>query len=156
MGSLSLLCWKYDGVNKKCKLIFILMYGFPPLNDRDVPFSMIYFSLFSNLNNLGQTSLDGKVPFHHSFFAGCIAGCTAAVSVNPCDVIKTRLQSLHKGANEEMYSGIIDCARKIWVKEGPSAFLKGSACRALVIAPLFGIAQVVYALGVGEAVLEFA
>lgn len=123
---------------------------------RDVPFSMIYFSLFSNLNNLGQTSLDGKVPFHHSFFAGCIAGCTAAVSVNPCDVIKTRLQSLHKGANEEMYSGIIDCARKIWVKEGPSAFLKGSACRALVIAPLFGIAQVVYALGVGEAVLEFA
>lgn len=61
------------------------MYGFPPLNDRDVPFSMIYFSLFSNLNNLGQTSLDGKVPFHHSFFAGCIAGCTAAVSVNPCD-----------------------------------------------------------------------
>lgn len=122
---------------------------------RDVPFSIVYFPLFSNLNKLGQSSLDGKVPFHHSFLSGCIAGSTAAVAVNPCDVIKTRLQSLHKGANEEMYSGIIDCVRKIWVKEGPSAFLKGSGCRALVIAPLFGIAQVVYCLGIGEAVLDF-
>ncbi|XP_072282523.1 mitochondrial glutamate carrier 1-like isoform X2 [Pyxicephalus adspersus] len=123
---------------------------------RDVPFSIIYFPLFSNLNKLGQSSPDGKAPFYHSFVAGCMAGSTAAVAVNPCDVIKTRLQSLNKGANEETYSGIIDCARKIWVKEGPSAFLKGSVCRALVIAPLFGIAQVVYFLGVGEAVLEFA
>ncbi|XP_068125770.1 mitochondrial glutamate carrier 1-like isoform X2 [Hyperolius riggenbachi] len=122
---------------------------------RDVPFSIVYFPLFSNLNTLGMSS-DGKVPFLHSFFAGCIAGSTAAVAVNPCDVIKTRLQSLHKGANEETYTGIIDCARKIWVKEGPSAFLKGSLCRAFVIAPLFGIVQVVYFLGVGEAVVEFA
>ncbi|XP_063811536.1 mitochondrial glutamate carrier 1-like isoform X2 [Pseudophryne corroboree] len=123
---------------------------------RDVPFSVIYFPLFSNLNKLGQSSPDERAPFFHSFIAGCIAGSAAAVAVNPCDVIKTRLQSLHKGANEETYSGIIDCARKIWIKEGPSAFLKGSGCRALVIAPLFGIAQVVYFLGVGETILEFA
>ncbi|XP_063306594.1 mitochondrial glutamate carrier 1-like [Pelobates fuscus] len=123
---------------------------------RDVPFSIIYFPLFSNLNKLGKSSPDDRAPFLHSFVAGCIAGSTAAVSVNPCDVIKTRLQSLNKGANEETYNGIIDCARKIWIKEGPSAFLKGSGCRALVIAPLFGIAQVVYFLGVGETVLEFA
>lgn len=38
-------------------------------------------------------------------------------------------------------------------REGPSAFLKGATCRALVIAPLFGIAQGVYFLGVGETVL---
>lgn len=43
---------------------------------------------------------------------------------------------------------------KILHHEGPSAFLKGSYCRALVIAPLFGIAQVVYFLGVGEFVLS--
>ncbi|XP_075052436.1 mitochondrial glutamate carrier 1-like isoform X2 [Mixophyes fleayi] len=123
---------------------------------RDVPFSIIYFPLFSNIHKLGQSSPGDKAPFLHSFIAGCIAGSTAAVAVNPCDVIKTRLQSLHKGANEETYRGIIDCARKIWIKEGPSAFLKGSGCRALVIAPLFGIAQVVYFLGVGETILEFA
>ncbi|KAM8977175.1 mitochondrial glutamate carrier 1-like [Pelodytes ibericus] len=123
---------------------------------RDVPFSIIYFPLFSNLNKLGKSSPDDRAPFLHSFVAGCIAGSTAAVAVNPCDVIKTRLQSLNKGTNEETYSGIVDCAKKIWSKEGPSAFWKGSGCRALVMAPLFGIAQVVYFLGVGETILEFA
>ena len=44
--------------------------------------------------------------------------------------------------------------RRIISREGPSAFLKGATCRALVIAPLFGIAQGIYFLGVGEAVLE--
>lgn len=43
--------------------------------------------------------------------------------------------------------------RRIMSREGPAAFLKGATCRALVIAPLFGIAQGVYFLGVGEAVL---
>lgn len=38
-------------------------------------------------------------------------------------------------------------------KEGPSAFLKGAGCRALVIAPLFGIAQVMYFVGVGEYIM---
>lgn len=31
--------------------------------------------------------------------------------------------------------------------------MKGAGCRALVIAPLFGIAQVMYFIGVGEFVL---
>uniref|UniRef100_A0A4W3GRC9 Mitochondrial glutamate carrier 1 n=1 Tax=Callorhinchus milii TaxID=7868 RepID=A0A4W3GRC9_CALMI len=123
---------------------------------RDVPFSIIYFPLFANLNKLGQKSPDEKASFYHSFLSGCLAGSVSAVAVNPCDVIKTRFQSLHRGANEETYSGIVDCARKIWKNEGPSAFLKGSVCRALVIAPLFGIAQVIYFVGVGEFVLGFS
>lgn len=45
--------------------------------------------------------------------------------------------------------------RKILKKEGPTAFLKGASCRALVIAPLFGIAQVVYFVGVGEFLLGY-
>ncbi|XP_073460946.1 mitochondrial glutamate carrier 1 [Aquarana catesbeiana] len=122
---------------------------------RDVPFSIIYFPLFANLNKLGQKTPDGKSPFFVSFLAGCAAGSTAAVAVNPCDVIKTRLQSLQRGVNEDTYSGIIDCARKIWRSEGPTAFLKGAYCRALVIAPLFGIAQVIYFIGIGEFILGF-
>ncbi|XP_053576192.1 mitochondrial glutamate carrier 1 [Bombina bombina] len=120
---------------------------------RDVPFSIVYFPLFANLNKLGQKSPDEKAPFFVSFLAGCAAGSIAAVSVNPCDVIKTRLQSLQRGVNEDTYSGIVDCARKIWRYEGPAAFLKGAYCRALVIAPLFGIAQVIYFIGIGEYIL---
>lgn len=47
------------------------------------------------------------------------------------------------------------CYSKILRNEGPAAFLKGAYCRALVIAPLFGIAQVIYFLGVGEFILSF-
>ncbi|XP_041073828.1 mitochondrial glutamate carrier 1-like [Polyodon spathula] len=90
---------------------------------RDVPFSIIYFPLFANLNKLGQKHPDTKAPFYVSFLAGCVAGSTAAVAVNPCDVIKTRLQSLQRGAHEDTYSGVVDCVRKILRKEGPTAFL---------------------------------
>ncbi|PWQ83255.1 hypothetical protein DKY64_23045, partial [Stenotrophomonas maltophilia] len=77
----------------------------------------------------------------------------AAVAVNPCDVVKTRLQSLSRGSNEESYKGVVDCVSMIMQREGPSAFLKGAGCRALVIAPLFGIAQVMYFVGVGEFIM---
>ncbi|XP_056606997.1 mitochondrial glutamate carrier 1 isoform X1 [Triplophysa dalaica] len=121
---------------------------------RDVPFSIIYFPLFANLNSLGSRNADGSAPFYISFLSGCLAGCTAAVAVNPVDVIKTRLQSMTCGSQEDMYSGVKDCISKILCKEGPAAFLKGAYCRALVIAPLFGIAQVIYFLGAGEFVLS--
>ncbi|XP_075997041.1 solute carrier family 25 member 55a isoform X2 [Genypterus blacodes] len=121
---------------------------------RDVPFSMVYFPLFANLNGLGKPSPDKPAPFYWAFLSGCAAGSTAAVAVNPCDVVKTRLQSLNKGSSEESYSGAVDCIRKILRNEGPSAFLKGAGCRALVIAPLFGIAQVMYFAGVGEYILD--
>ncbi|XP_061640011.1 solute carrier family 25 member 55a isoform X1 [Phyllopteryx taeniolatus] len=121
---------------------------------RDVPFSVVYFPLFANLNRLGQPSADQSSPFYWAFLSGCAAGSAAAVTVNPCDVVKTRLQSLNKGSAEETYSGVVDCVSKILRKEGPSAFLKGAGCRALVIAPLFGIAQVMYFVGVGEYILD--
>ncbi|XP_030625508.1 solute carrier family 25 member 55b [Chanos chanos] len=120
---------------------------------RDIPFSVVYFPLFAHLNQLGKSSEDEAAPFYWSFISGCAAGSTAAVAVSPCDVVKTRLQSLNKSANEESYNGVVDCIRKIMKKEGPSAFMKGASCRALVIAPLFGIAQVVYLVGVGEFLL---
>ncbi|XP_042177064.1 mitochondrial glutamate carrier 1 [Oncorhynchus tshawytscha] len=122
---------------------------------RDVPFSIIYFPLFANLNSLGGCGADGPAPFYVSFASGCIAGSTAAVAVNPVDVIKTRIQTMTRGSQEDTYGGVTDCIRKILRQEGPSAFLKGAYCRALVIAPLFGIAQVVYFLGVGEFLLSF-
>ncbi|KAM9785611.1 mitochondrial glutamate carrier 1-like [Neosynchiropus ocellatus] len=121
---------------------------------RDIPFSVVYFPLFAHIHQLGQPSSGvATVPFYWSFLSGLTAGCVAAVAVSPCDVVKTRLQSIRKGNNEETYNGIVDCIRKILRKEGPGAFLKGAGCRALVIAPLFGIAQVVYFVGVGEFLL---
>ncbi|RUS71013.1 hypothetical protein EGW08_021225 [Elysia chlorotica] len=121
---------------------------------RDIFFSAIYFPLFANLNKLGKRREGSdQAVFYHSFLSGCLAGCTASFMVNPFDVVKTRLQTLSKGKGEIHYSGIVDCFSKILSKEGPKAFLKGSLCRILVIAPLFGIAQTVYYLGVAEYLL---
>lgn len=119
---------------------------------------MIYFPLFANLNALGRegvSNVQAQAPLWQSFVAGCAAGSVAATAVTPLDVIKTRLQTLQKGKGEDTYRGIIDCTRRILQREGPAAFLKGATCRALVIAPLFGIAQGVYFLGVGEVVLAW-
>uniref|UniRef100_A0A8C3HUH5 Mitochondrial carrier protein n=1 Tax=Chrysemys picta bellii TaxID=8478 RepID=A0A8C3HUH5_CHRPI len=91
---------------------------------RDVSFSIIYFPLFAHLNRGGQESLDDRAPVYQLFLAGYVAGSVAAVC--------TQLQSLTKGTSEDSYSGLVDC-------EGPSAFLRGAGCRALVTAPLFGI-----------------
>ncbi|KAM4748719.1 mitochondrial glutamate carrier 2 [Rhinophrynus dorsalis] len=52
---------------------------------RDVPFSIIYFPLFANVNKLGQRTPHEKAPFYHSFIAGCFAGSVAAVAVTPLD-----------------------------------------------------------------------
>ncbi|XP_051569398.1 mitochondrial glutamate carrier 1-like [Myxocyprinus asiaticus] len=120
----------------------------------DVPFSIIYFPLFANLNSLGRRNVDGSAQLYMSFLSGCLAGSTSDVAVNPVDVIKTRLQSLASGRQEDTYIGVKDCISRFLNNEGPIAFMKGAYCHALAIAPLFGIAQVVYFMGVSEFVLS--
>ncbi|UYV79236.1 LDHB [Cordylochernes scorpioides] len=122
---------------------------------RDVSFSVVYFPLFANLNSLGPRKKGSQeAVFWSSFLSGCAAGSIAAVTVNPFDVVKTRLQVLNRAQGEMTYSGIPDAFIKIMKNEGPQAFLKGALCRMMVIAPLFGIAQTVYYLGVAEYLLS--
>lgn len=118
---------------------------------RDVTFSAVYFPLFARLNSKGKRRQGtNQVVFYHSFLSGCAAGSVASLCVNPFDVVKTRLQLLNRGQNDISYNGIVDCFRKTYSQEGFRAFFKGAGCRIMVIAPLFGIAQTVYYLGVAE------
>ncbi|XP_029042107.1 mitochondrial glutamate carrier 1-like [Osmia bicornis bicornis] len=121
---------------------------------RDVTFSVIYFPLFARLNDIGPKRKDGSSVFWWSFLSGCAAGSTAALSVNPFDVVKTRLQVIKKAPGEPTYNGVLDCIGQTLKNEGVTAFFKGGACRMIVIAPLFGIAQTVYYLGVAEWLLR--
>ncbi|CAH1108790.1 unnamed protein product [Psylliodes chrysocephalus] len=120
---------------------------------RDIPFSMIYFPLFANLNEACPQQADGDAKPFCTFGAGLFAGGVAAITCTPCDVVKTRLQTIKKGDGEEIYTGIYDAFVKIYEKEGWKSFFKGGACRIMVIAPLFGVSQVVYYLGIAEYLL---
>lgn len=91
--------------------------------------------------------------FHTLIYLDYVLGLTASLAVNPFDVIKTRLQLLNRPQGEPSYNGIIDCARKIYQNEGFLAFYKGAVPRMIVIAPLFGIAQTVYFVGVAESIM---
>ena len=122
---------------------------------RDVSFSICYFPLFANLNAMGPKKHPGSSEsvFWWSFISGCAAGSTSALLVNPADVVKTRLQLINKGASDQSYTGIVDAFTKIFKHEGLTAFFKGGLCRMIVIAPLFGIAQMVYYFGIAEALM---
>lgn len=65
---------------------------------RDVPFSMIFFSLNTHLRSKLADD-DGKIPLSRTFLAGIAAGSTASSLSTPMDVIKTRLQA---GASERI------------------------------------------------------
>lgn len=123
---------------------------------RDVSFSVVYFPLFARLNQLGPRKKNNdEAVFWWSFLSGCASGSIAALCVNPLDVVKTRLQAITKDEAAPKYSGIVDTFVKTFKNEGALAFFKGGACRMIVIAPLFGIAQTVYYLGVAEKLLSF-
>lgn len=128
---------------------------------RDVSFSMIYFPLFAHLSSLGNSLCKSDLAGHNdnsrlgiNFVAGCVAAGTAAAAVNPADVVKTRLQVINTGLNEERYNNLRQAFIQIYRKEGPRAFLKGVGCRVVYIALLFGIAQPVYYLGFGESIVN--
>lgn len=132
---------------------FGLYKGFRPTLLRDVIFSAVYFPSVAYFNKVflklsGHKETD-KV-FYLSFVAAFLSGSIASITVNPFDVVKTRLQTLQKGKGEKTYSGIADCFVKVYQTEGWKAFYKGGKSRVIAIALLFGIAQTVYWLEICE------
>ncbi|CAH0677877.1 unnamed protein product [Spodoptera exigua] len=122
---------------------------------RDIGFSAIYFPMFAIISKWGQRPEDITPPFWWSFVSGYIAGSTSAVAVTPFDVIKTRMQTITKGTGERQYSGVVDCVTSTVRNEGITALFKGGLCRMIVLAPLYGIVQGVYYLGIAEYLLGY-
>jgi len=109
---------------------------------RDVPFSMVYFSMYGRIKS-NLTDENGHIGIGKILLSGIIAGSCAASISTPMDVIKTRVQ-VKPGPGDPHYNGILDCINKIIKNEGPKAFFKGLGPRIMIISPLFGITLVVY------------
>ncbi|XP_050309413.1 mitochondrial glutamate carrier 1-like isoform X2 [Anthonomus grandis grandis] len=137
----------------RSKGLFGLYKGTIPAMCRDVPFCAIYFPLVEKLQSLGPRKTDGSgdAKFYWSFGCGLAAASFTAWFVTPADIMKTRIQTIHKGAaGDKVYSSIFDAFLDILKTEGPRAFYKGGACRILVIAPSYAVIQSLYYLGVAE------
>ncbi|XP_037338219.2 calcium-binding mitochondrial carrier protein SCaMC-2-A [Pungitius pungitius] len=74
------------------------------------------------------------------FVAGSLAGVIAQSTIYPMEVLKTRLALRTTG----QYSGISDCAKHIFRREGLRAFYKGYVPNMLGIVPYAGIDLAVY------------
>ncbi|XP_034728792.1 calcium-binding mitochondrial carrier protein SCaMC-2-A [Etheostoma cragini] len=74
------------------------------------------------------------------FVAGSLAGVIAQSTIYPMEVLKTRLALRKTG----QYSGILNCAKQIFRKEGLAAFYKGYVPNMLGIIPYAGIDLAVY------------
>ncbi|CAJ0957957.1 unnamed protein product, partial [Mesorhabditis belari] len=151
-GSKKQTAWQLTTQLFKERGIAGLYRGLGPTMARDVTFSVIYFPLFAYLDSLAPRKADGSgdAVFYGSFLSGLASGAFSSFSVTPLDVIKTRLQTISQTVK---YNGLLDAFFTILRTEGPKALFKGAGCRMLVMAPLFGIAQTVYYIGVAEKIL---
>ena len=95
---------------------------------RDIPFSGIYFPLYSKLST--NTNIN---TYQASLFSGMIA----AFLCTPMDVIKTKIQYELNSTPIVIFNSIINC-------NGYKGLFKGGSWRALKSGPQFMITQIVY------------
>jgi solute carrier family 25 aspartate/glutamate transporter 12/13 len=114
---------------------------------RDIPFSSIYFTLYSHLKRdvCGEGRLKEKLTPLELLICGALSAAPAAYLATPADVIKTRLQVVAR-TGQQTYTDIPDVVRKVWTTEGPRAFFKGGVARVLRSSPQFGVTLLSYEL----------
>lgn len=119
---------------------------------RDVPFSMLYFSLYSQSKLwLLRDTKPGEDLGIKPFLAGAIAGTVAAGVTTPIDVIKTRVHA-NAVPTRLAWAEFLPNERQLLVStwrntvshEGYASLFKGLAPRCLIISPLFAITMGCY------------
>ncbi|XP_040260918.1 calcium-binding mitochondrial carrier protein SCaMC-2 isoform X5 [Bufo bufo] len=103
------------------------------------PESAIKFMAYEQIKRLIGSDQE-TLGIRERLVAGSLAGVIAQSSIYPMEVLKTRMALRKTG----QYRGMVDCGKKILVKEGMSAFYKGYVPNMLGIIPYAGIDLAVY------------
>lgn len=83
------------------------------------------------------------------FISGGVGGICLVVTGHPLDTMKVRIQTMPiPGPGQTpLYAGTFDCAKKIFLKEGPRGFYKGMAAPVVGVTPIFAISFFGYNVG---------
>ena len=117
---------------------------------RDIPFSMLYFSMYSYCKQQLMHGATDNLAFK-SFLAGSAAGTLAAALTCPMDVIKTRVHAAVVPARLG-WDEFVQREVSMWWQhasgmvrtEGASALFRGVVPRCVIVSPLFGITMTCY------------
>ncbi|KAI0213103.1 Mitochondrial carnitine/acylcarnitine carrier protein [Lamellibrachia satsuma] len=88
------------------------------------------------------------------FIAGGFGGICVVLSGHPLDTIKVRLQTMPTPppGQSPIYSGMLDCTKKMFLKEGIRGFYKGMGAPLMGIAPIFAVSF--FGFNVGKAIQQ--
>jgi solute carrier family 25 (mitochondrial aspartate/glutamate transporter), member 12/13 len=109
---------------------------------RDIPFSAIYFPVYSH-SKKALADENGHNDVTSLFISGFVAGVPAAALCTPADVIKTRIQ-VKERQGLTTYNGVTDATFKIYQEEGFKAFWKGAGARVFRSSPQFAVTLATY------------
>uniref|UniRef100_A0A7S0IPK9 Mitochondrial carrier protein n=1 Tax=Calcidiscus leptoporus TaxID=127549 RepID=A0A7S0IPK9_9EUKA len=99
------------------------------------PFSAVYFASYEAIRDaMGREAVGSNL------MAGMGGGAIAAVTTQPLDCARTRLQV---GLTKES-AGLMQVVRDIFAREGLQALMRGTLARALWLAPGCGITITVF------------
>ncbi|KAF6201058.1 hypothetical protein GE061_005505 [Apolygus lucorum] len=127
-----------------------LYTGFIPMFCRDGPGFALYILAYEHILCMMEGSL--PVGGHHKFrseiFSGGLAGAISWSVAMPFDVVKSRIQM--DDQNQPKYSGMADCFRKSFQKDGLPIFFKGFAVAVVRSFPVNAVTFVVYQYSMRE------
>ncbi|KAI0218393.1 Calcium-binding mitochondrial carrier protein SCaMC-1-A [Lamellibrachia satsuma] len=104
------------------------------------PESALKFMVYEQIKRLMKADPSQELGIMQRFAAGSLAGVCAQSAIYPMEVLKTRLVLRKTG----QYSGISDCARKVYAADGIKSFYRGYLPNILGIIPYAGIDLAIY------------
>lgn len=111
-----------------------ILYG-GPYSGAQMTCYELYQRLFTHLFPWATDPLTDLPTVASKLAAGAFTGVTAQTLVFPMNTVRTRLQVNGIGGRPLIYSGLIDCVKKIWVHEGASGFYKGCGANCMRMFP---------------------
>ncbi|KAJ3179535.1 hypothetical protein HDU85_004808 [Gaertneriomyces sp. JEL0708] len=107
-----------------------LQKGLTPAIFREGSKNLFRIGMFDPIMHIIHDPSQGKAPGWKRMVAGSICGVMGAVSCNPFELVKTRLQSSTKGniavGHQYQYTGMWDAMRSIYKADGVKGLYRGS------------------------------